>query len=208
MRFSGYAEIAFVMAFAIVLDRFLRWTGRIASDLIRGLLRGGFISAMLLGPILVGSSLMTADVEARDASGQSLAGCDVRQVAAYLETDPRWVARPQTILTFLDIGPELLYRTRHAVIGTPYHRNGDGIFDSYRIMAASDQDTARDLIDQRRIDLVLLCQSPAERSFYAVPEGEQTLYQRLDRGTPPVWLSSVELPPALRNQAALYRVRR
>ncbi len=208
MRFSGYAEIAFVMAFAIVLDRFLRRTGRIASDLLRGLLRGGFISAMLLGPILVGSSLMTPDVEAKDASGQSLAGCDVRQLAAYLETDPRWVTRPQTILTFLDIGPELLYRTRHAVIGTPYHRNGDGIFDSYRIMVASDQEMARDLIEQRQVDLILLCQSPAERSFFAAPAGEETLYQRLDRGAPPAWLSDIELPPGLQNQANLYRVAR
>lgn len=208
MRFSGYAEIAFVMAFAVVLDHFLRWTGRIASDLLRGLLRGGFISAMLLGPVLIGSSLMTPNLDARDASGQSLAGCDVRQVASYLETDPRWVSRPQTILAFLDIGPELLYRTRHSVIGTPYHRNGDGIYDSYRIMAARDQDMARDLIEQRQVDLVLLCQSPAERSFFAVPEGEETLYQRLDRGDPPAWLSDIELPPGLQNQANLYRVAR
>ena len=46
------------------------------------------------------------------------------RVAAFLESDPRWSAAPQTVLAFMDIGPELLYRTRHEVIGTPYHRNG------------------------------------------------------------------------------------
>src|SRR3546814_19968811 len=80
--------MAFLFAFAVVLDRFLAWSGRIDSDLLRGLLRGSFIGIMLMGPILVGSTLMTDEAVASDAPGQPLDGCGVRDVAGYLETDP------------------------------------------------------------------------------------------------------------------------
>ena len=206
MRFSGYAEIAFVFAFAVVLDRFLQWSGRIGNDLVRGLLRGGFIGLMLLGPILIGGTLMTKDAVAKDPAGQPLAGCKVREVAAYLESDPRWAAKPQTILAFMDIGPELLYRTHHRVVATPYHRNSDGIYDGYRMLATADAAAAHDLIRQRGVDLVLLCHTPAERAFYAASHGEENLYARLNGNAPPDWLAAVELPAPLQAQAQLYRV--
>jgi hypothetical protein len=206
MRFSGYAEIAFVFAFAVLLERFLDWTYSISSDLLRGLLRGSFVSAMLLGPVLLGNLLMSERAEATDAAGQSLLGCDVGQVADYLEQEPRWSARPQTILTFLDIGPELLYRTRHAVIGTPYHRNGDGIYDSHRMMTTPDEAQAREMIERRRVDLVLLCETPGERLFFTGDNGGPGLYQRLAEGRPPAWLAPVELPAALGRQARLFAV--
>jgi hypothetical protein len=206
VRFSGYAEFAAVFAFAVVLDRFLRWSGRIASDLLRGLLRGGFIGAMLMGPLLVGGTLMTKPAVATDAAGQPLNGCSVRQVADYLENDPRWGSAPQTVLAFMDIGPELLYRTRHHVIGTPYHRNGNGIYDGWRMLASTDGAAARALAEQRGIDLVLLCRTPSERHFYTAADGEENLYSRLEEGNPPDWLTAVELPPAIADEARLYRV--
>src|SRR3546814_13508513 len=129
--------MAFLFAFAVVLDRFLAWSGRIDSDLLRGLLRGSFIGIMLMGPILVGSTLMTDEAVASDAAGQPLDGCEVRDVAGYLETDPQWRS-PQTVLAFMDIGPELLYRTRHPVIATPYHRNGTGLSHGHPLLPPPD----------------------------------------------------------------------
>lgn len=204
VRFSGYAEIAFILGFAVVLDRFLRWSGRIGSDLLRGVLRGGFLTAMLLGPIIVGSTLMSEETAAQNRLSAASPGCDLRRLSAYLNDDPRWAQAPQTILTFLDIGPELLYRTHHAVIATPYHRNGDGIYDSYRIMTTQDEDEARRLMAQRGIDLVLLCELPAERAFFAGNQPGNSLYRRLDAGTPPAWLETVQLPAELQGQAKLY----
>ncbi len=212
MRFSGYAEIAFVMALAIVFDRFLQWSHGVANDLARGLLRGSTITVLLLGPLMVGTTLMAKPIEDKDAAGQSLAACSVREVAAFLETDPRWTGSPQTILTFLDIGPELLYRTRHAVIGTPYHRNGDGIYDSHRMLATNDLAEARRMMTQRDIDLVLLCQSSAERVFFTAQNtgtgAEAGLYQRLSEGHSPAWLTEIELPGPLARQARLFSVER
>lgn len=205
VRFSGYAEIAFVMAFAVVLDPFLGWTRRIASDLSRGLLRGSFLTVMLLGPLIVGGALISGS-EAKNSADQRLKGCDVGEVARYLNSDTRWSQEPQTILTFIDIGPELLYRTRHSVLATPYHRNGDGIYDSHRILNSRDESTARELMTSRGVDLVLLCRSSRERAFFTGPDGAETLYQRLDQGLLPAWLEPVDLPPNLSEAARLYRL--
>ncbi|WP_193370500.1 hypothetical protein [Pelagibius marinus] len=208
MRFSGYSEIAFVLGFAVVLDRFLQWSGRIGNDLLRGLLRGSFIGLLLIGPLLVGGTLMIRPAGAGAPATPSAPGCDVRQMAAYLESDPRWAAAPQTVLTFMDIGPELLYRTHHRVVGTPYHRNAEGILDGYQALATADAAAARAVIEQRHVDLVLLCRTSAERAFYAPAGSGENLYLQLDRGTPPEWLAPVALPDGLRDQARLYRVLR
>ena len=208
VRFAGYAEIASVIAFAVVLDRFLIWSERIDSDLLRGLLRGGFIGTMMMGPLLVGSTLMAQPAVPTDAAGRPLAGCDVLEVARFLDKDPQWGSAPHTILAFMDIGPELLYRTRHRVIATPYHRNGNGIYDGWRMLASPDSATARALAGERGVDLVLLCGLPSERVFYAPAEGSENLYSRLEAGNPPEWLEAVELPPAIAGEAKLYRVLR
>lgn len=208
LRFTGYAEIGFVLAFAVVLDHVLRVTGSIGNDLLRGAFRGAFIVAMLIAPILIGATLMTKDARAGEAKTAPAEGCDVRQVAGYLENDPRWAASPRTVLAFMDIGPELLYRTRHRVVGTPYHRNGNGIVDGHRLLAGSDLVAVRPLFEERRIDLVLICGSSSERTFYAPDDGEDNLYLRLARGVTPSWLAAVELPEALGDEVLLYRVLR
>lgn len=204
MRFSGYAEVAFIMAFAVVFDRFLQWTYGIHSDLSRGMLRGCAITVLLLGPLMVGTTLMTDKAEATDASGQSLAACNVREVSQFLDNDPRWSGSQQTILTFLDIGPELLYRTGHAVIGTPYHRNGDGIYDSHRMLTTSSPQDARHMMAERRVDLILLCQGPGEKAFFSSPG--DSLYKRLSSGQAPAWAAEIALPSSLQRQAQLFAV--
>ena len=206
LRFSGYAEVAFIMAFAVVFDRFLEWSHRIHGDLPRGMLRGGVISILLLGPLMVGTTLMGDKTEAQDAAGQIRNACNVPKMAAFLENDPRWAGSQKTILTFLDIGPELLYRTRHAVIGTPYHRNGDGIYDSHRMLAASDPRDARQMMAERGIELVLLCQSPAEKAFFSAGGDAPGLYTALTLGQAPAWLTEIALPPHLQGQARLFTV--
>lgn len=204
VRFASYAEVVFIMALAVVFDRFLQWTHSIHSDLTRGMLRGCVITVLLLGPLTVGTMLKDQDAHAKDASGQMLEACNVREVASFLEADDRWAGSQQTILTFLDIGPELLYRTGHAVIATPYHRNSDGIYDSHRILTNSDSNEARLMMEERRIGLILLCQGPAERTFFSSPGN--SLYKSLTEGQVPQWMAEVALPAPLRRQARLFEV--
>src|SRR3546814_13121789 len=103
--------MTFLFAFAVVLDRFLAWSRRIDNDLLRALLRGSSIGIMLMGPILVGSTLMTDVAVATAAGVQPLDVCEVRAVAAYRETDPQWHS-PQTVLAFMPFDPELPYPPR------------------------------------------------------------------------------------------------
>src|SRR3546814_15459712 len=105
MRFSGYAELAAVFAFAVVFDRFLQWSARIANDLLRGMLRGSFISILLIGPILAGTNLMVKPAGAVDAAAQPVAGCKVREVAAYLDSNQGGRSHTNTVRSSQDHGP-------------------------------------------------------------------------------------------------------
>ncbi len=57
-------------------------------------------------------------------------------ICEYLVTTPRWQDRPHRILTHVDLGSEILYRTPHEVIGTPYQRNARGLLDTQAILSA------------------------------------------------------------------------
>jgi hypothetical protein len=108
------------------------------------------------------------------------------------------------ILTHVDFGSEILYRTQHEVIATGYHRNGPGILDTYDIMTADTDAEALKLIQKRGIDLILLCPKSTESVFYSKPGHESTFYKRLLDDTIPNWLRKVELPSDLSSSFMLF----
>lgn len=96
------------------------------------------------------------------------------------------------VLTFVDLGPRLIAVTPHRAIAGPYHRNGDAIIDvmhAFRGNAA----TAREIIDRRGINYVLICPNMSESTIYAkaAPRG---FYAMLAKGKAPAWLEPVALP--------------
>jgi hypothetical protein len=101
------------------------------------------------------------------------------------------------ILTDTNLGPEIFYRTRHETIGSPYHRNWGGILDTYDIMTAGTDDAAHKLINNRGIELILLCLNSPEFGDYSKPAGKTEFYQRLFCNEYPNWLKAVELPTEL-----------
>jgi len=101
------------------------------------------------------------------------------------------------ILTHVDLGEEILYRTQHEVIGTVVTIRGRGLLDTYDIMTADTDEKALELIRKRGIDTILLCRTPAERDFFSKPEQVSTFYQRLRQGPIPHWLRKVKLPADL-----------
>jgi hypothetical protein len=101
------------------------------------------------------------------------------------------------ILTDTNLGPEIFYRTRHETIGSPYHRNWGGILDTYDIMTAGTDDAAHKLINNRGIELILLCLNSPEFGDYSKPAGKTEFYQRLFCNECPNWLKAVELPTEL-----------
>ena len=128
------------------------------------------------------------------AAGAGAGSCDIAAVAAFLNRPLPFGDRPRIIATHVDFGPELLYRTEHAVVGTPYHRNGRGILDIYRIFSASDSAESKRLLDARGIELVLLCPSRKEEILYELTSERSTFYSRLRNAQVPHWMRPVRLP--------------
>lgn len=113
---------------------------------------------------------------------------------------------PMRVLTFFFLGPEILFRTHHEVIGTPDHRNAQGILDSYRIESATQDQEAFRLIRKRKINLILLCPRTGEESLLASSGRASTLYRRLEQGKVPGWLRKVNLPKDLSTSFLLFKV--
>jgi hypothetical protein len=134
------------------------------------------------------------------------AKCNIRAIAAFLNRPRPFGDRPRIIATHIDFGPELLYRTKHAVVGTPYHRNEQGILENYRIFSAADGAESKRLLDARGVELVLLCPNPSgARTLYEPASEHGTLYSRLRNAQIPNWMRPVSLPAGI-GEFRLYEV--
>ena len=203
VRFAIYAEVLLTVVLVDLLARMRdrpgwnsrQWSGLLARALASAGLLVGFYAAGLV--------LHRVEHSAADAPAQ--AACRLSAMAPYLNQPRGLGRRAHTIVARIDFGPELLYRTDHAVVGTPYHRNR-GILDTYRILTATDDSLSRSLVDRRGVDLILLCPNRDEKVFFATTSGDATLYRRLIDGRIPAWLRAVELPPELAPAFRLYEV--
>jgi hypothetical protein len=204
LRFAAFAEVLILFAVALFLDSAFAAAGAIRSDVRRGLTRGGIMALLLVGKTVAKSGL--EGFAERDAPQTSNSLCDVEAVTAHIESEQLEPARSATVLAFMDLGPQILYRSDLRVIGTPYHRNGAGIIDGHAMLAGTDDRTALASMSARSVDFVLLCPGPAERVFYSGPQSSDRLYDRLAAGEPPAWLQRVALPPLLSETFMLYRM--
>ena len=78
------------------------------------------------------------------------------QICQYLNDDPFFKQKQRRILTSIYLGPLLLYKTPHEVIGTPSHRNVSGIIDTYSFMNAQREEDAYMIIRRRDIEAILI----------------------------------------------------
>jgi len=132
-------------------------------------------------------------------------------ICEYLNEADIWKEQELRILTHIDFGEEILYRTQHEVIGTPTatgtsHRNGQGILDTFDIMMAETDEKALQLVQKRGIDLILICPEYSESKLYSSPENITNFYQRLVQNITPLWLHKVELPSDLSSSFMLFEI--
>lgn len=106
------------------------------------------------------------------------------------QTTPTVIAAP------LDIGAELLFRSQHAVIGAPYHRNTDGIIDSQTIFNSTDESAISQIFSKRGVRYLILCPSMPEMLLYQAGPGLDSLAEKLVSGEIPSWLSRIPVPIA------------
>jgi len=143
--------------------------------------------------------------------GDPSASCDkasLMQMCDYLVQAEERYGQDLLILTHVDFGAEILYRTGNEVLSVPHatgtpHRNGQGIWDTYEIMTADTDEKALELIRKRKIDLILLCPKYTG-SLYSKPGHESTFHKRLFDDMIPNWLRKVELPSDLSSSFLLF----
>ena len=99
---------------------------------------------------------------------------------------------PQTVFTFIDLGPRLITVTHHNAVAGPYHRNGDAILDVQHAFGGS-ADTFRTIAKRHGATLLLLCPNMAESTIYRSrnPGG---FYDQLAHGHRPGWLEPLPMP--------------
>jgi hypothetical protein len=136
-----------------------------------------------------------------------LVGCShggITEIADFLNGEGPAVTGQRTIMTPLGYTTALLYFTRHAVVGSAYHRNVAGTRDTYALMEAVDDEAALEAVKARTIDLFLLCAKVPDSSFRDLVDGRPTLHRRLLDDHPPPWLKPVALPDDLGTRFKLY----
>ena len=130
---------------------------------------------------------------------------DLKGLSSFLQDYQMANSDAQTVLAFIDFGPELLYRTNYNVIATPYHRNDSGILFTYDVMASDNSDVAYGLLKERTVDMIIICPESSERKFYKKANDEPTLYERLVRGEQITFLEEMQLPAELADQFKVFR---
>ena len=203
MRWVPYAEFLLVVPYAQMIYHIIQRYDHLLKFPWQGLVKGGVVLVGALGFVVGGSSLMAA--EDSGVGGTTAQDCPIIPLSQHLNVPTGLGNQERTIMSFVDFGPELLYRTRHRVIATPYHRNAAGIVDTHRVLSDSTDEEARRILQKRQVDLILICQtSPTEGHFYEPPGDVHTRYEQLRDGQIPSWLQPVTLPPKLSGSFKLF----
>lgn len=99
---------------------------------------------------------------------------------------------PERAMTPIDLGAHLLLYTPHEVVAAPYHRNQQGVLDTFRFFNEPIAE-ARAILDTRGIGLVVLC--PGMPELLGIPgRADDSFVNRYAAGNLPAWLADVSLP--------------
>ena len=100
----------------------------------------------------------------------------------------------QIVLADVNDTPELLYRTPLLTVGSLYHRDEAGYLRLRTAWQASALDSVPAAVTATGATLVLFCDR-AKRSFMVAGLPTDTLWDRLRRQQPPLWLQQVAVDP-------------
>ncbi|MBP2656036.1 MAG: rane protein required for N-linked glycosylation-like protein [Firmicutes bacterium] len=192
LRWAAYAEVVLLFPTAFILQNCLKRIESLNKECWRSIVRVVVTIVFCVG---YGSVALLVQPTEQDANTVT-----ITKATKFLNELQVLEAGPKTIITDIDFGPEILYRTPHRVIATPYHRNGDGIILVHQVMSAQEDSEAYKLIKQRDADLILL--SPAMKTKF---QGN-TFCGRLLSGQYPNWLKPIDLPDYLQGEILLYEV--
>ena len=204
VRFTPAPAVLSAIPFAYSIDIVRRYASEKLAPAIGASLRIAVSFFLVIGPGIL-LTLLLIPFSSKGATQEAtvdLRSCPIHKIAPYLDELPgtRIILSPD-----LYAGPALLYFTRHAVVGTPYHSNTKAIEDTFRIMTDLDDRRARQILARRGVALVLVCK---RNDFSAIlaPDAKDTLYARLKRRSAPAWLRPIALPAPIDEMFDLYAV--
>ena len=138
-----------------------------------------------------------SEEEAPTAAGE----CRTPAALAPLRLLPR-----STLFAPLDMGPDILIRTGHSVIGTAHHRNAAGItavVEGFTAPPAKARNILAALNGGNGPDYLIVCPGLNEFRHYS-KEHQGSLAAMLDKGTPPDWL--IPVPMRGSKSVRIYRI--
>jgi hypothetical protein len=202
IRMDYYLLVLIIILLAVFLDDIIAFISKSnISNYLKPLLRITVILLFILGLPVIGLFASLDNATKVETTNPELLTLSIF-LNEYRQTDPD----AQTILTYLDFGPELLYRTDFNLISTPYHRNEQGILYNYQVMAAESFEDAQEMLEGRSVDLLLLCPKSAETNYYKKTADQSTFYERLTADEIPAFLEEVVLPTPLEESFRMYRI--
>lgn len=178
-----WAFFAHVLALGLVLCAVAPWYESLGARRFSSLLRPVVVVALIFGTYGV-----TAVLDAVASTAPGRYSCALADVLPTLRAQPK-----TTLFAEQDVGPEVLYRTAHNVIATPYHRNAAGILYVHDVMSmpVNDAEAIAERLRERSVGLILLC--PERRDVLRPARPDGTLYQALAIGVPPDFIRPIEL---------------
>ena len=204
-RLLLYGNIITIVPLAALMGRALRWEINHVRHVFRAFILSFTIMAFCLGLLDLGYLCQNFMKKGSVLKGEDKS-VPLSQLCGELNKLDTNQARPPRILACIDYGPEILYRTRYEVVGTPYHRNSQGILDTFKIMTAESDEEAYELIHRRKIDMILISNKSAEIKFNSLQHKQSTFDQCLRTENFANWLRAVELPYPISSTYRLFQV--
>lgn len=202
IRFAPYAALLICLPYADLLGKIGQEIGVRLKSTVGNISQTLVIFAGCAAFPLLGAAI--TQLEDPRFGDSEKGACPMIRMTEFLSNPNGIGNESKTILAFLNFGPVLLYHSPHRVIATPYHRNADGLRDAYRIMSATDDAQASQLIEARDVDLILLCPGSHERGYYSFGANTAPFYEELVNGRLPPWIRELPLPAELANHFRLY----
>lgn len=177
-RFSQFAAVSAIIPLVMLMAGLRHWSLKVL---------------VLAGPFMLSIVLVTflgASAPEETFSGPA-PRCEIRLLAPELQK-----LKPGILFAPLNYGPEILYFTGHKAVAGPYHRNRDGLLDTFDFFNKPAGEAGLAILRQRGVDYVLACPDPREDADAAI--------NQLAAGKAPAWLKPLPLP--LEQDFRLYHV--
>lgn len=216
VRWIAYAGLLLIFPLNLILSEAMSWVTVKFQGFTRSLVRAFLVTSFLFVflAIAIGSNVLLSNQETPSPlppipnttqKEKPVPPARLTELCDWLLAHHSELPERPRFLNFIDDGPELLYRTKWEVIATPYHRNSQGIYDTYKIFSSEKgSPEAEGLLRTRSANLILLKKSGGEAQLYS--SSAKSLYRSLADESPPLWAKEIRLPDDLQKNYRLYRI--